>query len=59
MTMVRPAYVTCPHCSEKRDVSGRYTSPRNAQLDAKWWHEEHRSGACVSHRSIADRSTHP
>ncbi|GAB3944048.1 hypothetical protein GCM10029976_067560 [Kribbella albertanoniae] len=41
------AWIRCPHCDEKRDTSGRYTSPTNAKRDHDWWLEEHISGRCV------------
>ena len=46
--MTTPHYVTCPNCGEKRDTSGRYTSPANREHDQRWWAEEHLSGKCVA-----------
>jgi hypothetical protein len=42
-----PNYIHCPHCGEHRDTSNRYTSPANAERDARLWREEHETGACV------------
>jgi len=44
-----PIWVKCPHCKEFRDVSNRYTSPANAEKDAREWKEQHESGACIVH----------
>ncbi len=39
--------ITCPNCGEKRDTSNRYTSPANAEKDARDWAEQHESGKCA------------
>jgi DNA polymerase I-like protein with 3'-5' exonuclease and polymerase domains len=41
-------WITCPNCGEKRDTSNRYTSPANAEKDARDWKRDHKSGACVA-----------
>ncbi|MDP9904762.1 hypothetical protein [Arthrobacter bambusae] len=47
--MTAPNWTTCPNCGEKRDSSGRYTSPANQEHDRPWWAEEHLSGKCTVH----------
>lgn len=42
-----PHWITCTHCGEKRDTSGRYTSPANAARDRDEWAAEHQSGKCA------------
>lgn len=42
-----PSYIWCTHCSERRDTSGRYTSPANSERDAAAWTAEHESGECI------------
>jgi hypothetical protein len=39
--------ITCPNCGEKRDTSGRYTSPANQARARAQWAEEHESGRCL------------
>lgn len=29
------SWITCPNCGEKRDASGRYTSPANREKDQR------------------------
>lgn len=47
MTYRGPHWITCPYCGEKRDTSGRYTSPANQRRDRLNWVRDHESGACT------------
>jgi hypothetical protein len=55
MALQSPRWITCPNCGEKRDTSGRYTSPANQEHDARCWKEEHESGNCVLLASVDDQ----
>lgn len=50
--MTAPRWITCPNCGEKRDASGRYTSPENARRDREQWAAEHESGRCLTPKPI-------
>lgn len=41
-------WITCPHCGEKRNTSGMYTSPANLEKDRQWWVDEHDSARCIT-----------
>lgn len=45
--MTAPNWTICPNCGEKRDNSGRYTSPASQERDRRRWSEEHLSGKCA------------
>jgi len=47
MARTLPRWETCPHCGEKHDTSGRYTSPANQERDRVWW-AAHRRGDCAA-----------
>lgn len=51
-------WITCEHCGERRDTSGRYTSPANRKLDAEQWRAEHESRACVD-GCLLDHDAYP
>lgn len=40
-------WITCPTCGEKRDASGRYTSPANAAKDRRAWELVHGARRCA------------
>ena len=40
-------WVECPKCGAKRDASNRFTSPANAEKDAREWEALHRDGKCL------------
>jgi hypothetical protein len=54
-----PRYVTCPHCNEKRDLGGDYTSPANRQRDHDAWRTEHLSGQCLTAAAQPEPETDP
>src|SRR4051794_8243030 len=56
--MTSANWIRCDFCHEKRDTSGRYTSPANQELDRREWARDHETGNC-RHANTAFSNPHP